>query len=518
MEDYKVIITTSGIGSRLGDLTKFTNKSLVRVGDKPSISYIIELYPKHTEFIITLGHFGSHIKQFLSLCYPDYNFTFVTIDRYEGHGSSLGYSLYQCKKYITSPFIFHASDTILNNYNPLNPKFNYIITSYKNNSSHYRTVNLNGDKVIKINEKGELNFDSLYVGVAGIKDYELFFNEIEKLLSVNYYDISDVHSINNMLSKVKFSNYTINSDDWYDIGNTTELANARKFFTSDVEILDKKDESIFFFDDFVIKFFYDEKVNLNRVLRANLLKGLTPKIISYSENFYKYERANGKLFSKSVNKNKFINFLNWSKNNLWEPKQDNNIGQKCYHFYISKTKQRILQYLEKNNDENSINGENIPNVYDLIDMIDVNWLCDGNPSQFHGDFILDNVIETSDGFCLIDWRQDFSGDLEIGDLYYDLSKLNHNLIVNHDIVNQGLFNYQPENCFILVNSKLIECREILKDFIISNGYDMNKINILTSLIWINMSPLHEYPLNVFLFNYGKYNLYKNIIKNEKYNS
>ena len=45
MAEYKVLLTTSGLGSRLGNLTKFTNKSLVRVGDKPAISHIIESYP-----------------------------------------------------------------------------------------------------------------------------------------------------------------------------------------------------------------------------------------------------------------------------------------------------------------------------------------------------------------------------------------------------------------------------------------------------------------------------------------
>ena len=45
MAEYKVLITTSGIGSRLGNLTEYTNKGLVRVGKKPSISYIIESYP-----------------------------------------------------------------------------------------------------------------------------------------------------------------------------------------------------------------------------------------------------------------------------------------------------------------------------------------------------------------------------------------------------------------------------------------------------------------------------------------
>ena len=53
MADYKVLLTTSGLGSRLGNLTKFTNKSLVRIGDKPVLSHIIESYPNDVEFIIT---------------------------------------------------------------------------------------------------------------------------------------------------------------------------------------------------------------------------------------------------------------------------------------------------------------------------------------------------------------------------------------------------------------------------------------------------------------------------------
>ena len=41
MLNYKVLITASGLGSRLGNLTKFTNKGLVRIGKKPALSYII---------------------------------------------------------------------------------------------------------------------------------------------------------------------------------------------------------------------------------------------------------------------------------------------------------------------------------------------------------------------------------------------------------------------------------------------------------------------------------------------
>ena len=62
----------------------------------------------------------------------------------------------------------------------------------------------------------------------------------------------------------------------------------------------------------------------------------------------------------------------------------------------------------------------------------------------------------------------------------------------------------------------MECKNILKKFVKDNGYDYNKVEVLTSIIWINMSPLHEYPFNTFLFNFGKYNLYKNL-KSLKFN-
>ena len=45
------------------------------------------------------------------------------------------------------------------------------------------------------------------------------------------------------------------------------------------------------------------------------------------------------------------------------------------------------------------------------------------------------------------------------------------------------------------------------DFAEENGLDVRKIRTLSAIIWINMAPLHQYPLSKFLFNFGKYNLY-----------
>jgi choline kinase len=506
MEEFKVLITTSGLGSRLGNLTNYTNKSLIRVADKPSISYIIEAYPANTKFVITLGHFGSHVKQFLQLAYPDLDFTFVEIDKYKGEGSSLGYSLLKCKDQIDSPFIFHASDTIITDYAPMYPSKNYVVGSHKENSSQYRTLNWDNGKVIKINEKGEMNFDFSYVGIAGIKDYELFFNKLENLINSGHEDTSDVHAINDMLSEVEFNGAKVFKQNWLDVGNTTELNRTRSYLRSSIDVLNKADESIFFFDDFVIKFFSNSIINQNRVIRAYNLGELAPEMMGSTENFYKYKKVIGNLFSKSVNAQTFKKFLNWANTNLWVRSQNDNFKDKCVDFYITKTKKRIEQYLNNNPENNTINGQQLKTAYELINDLDIDWLCDGISSQFHGDFILDNIIETEDGFRLIDWRQDFAGDLLVGDLYYDLAKLNHNLTVNHDIVNRNSFSSSTDNCYILISSKLKECEEILHQFITDNGLDLKKVKTLTAIIWINMAPLHEYPFNNFLFNFGKYNL------------
>ena len=238
---------------------------------------------------------------------------------------------------------------------------------------------------------------------------------------------------------------------------------------------------------------------------------LVPKLINSTKNFYKYEKAPGCVFSKSVKPRSFQKLLNWACENLWIEADDNNIKNKCEMFYLKKTSSRISQYLNGTKDtEEVINGESVPSINELIKCLDKEWLTDGRPVQYHGDFILDNIIETRENFTLIDWRQDFAGDIFIGDIYYDLAKLNHNLTVNHNIVGKSLYSKDKNNCYILTNSILNDCKIILQKFCNDNDYEYDKVEVITAIIWLNMAPLHTYPFNDFLFTFGKYNLYRKI--------
>jgi choline kinase len=517
MAEYKVLLTTSGLGSRLGNLTKFTNKSLVRVGNKPVISHIIESYPEDVEFVVTLGHYGSHVKQYLTLAHSDRSIQFVEVDNYMGEGSSLLYSISLCEEHLQCPFVFHACDTILpkNYISCIDFSTNWSIGGSGENSQSYRTINCVNGKIASINEKGEQNFDFVYVGVSGIQQYAVFWETCRSILqTVNTSDLSDCHVIRKMSD---FSVVEIN--DWYDIGNIDSLKRTRSKIKGTIHVLDKEDENIFVFDDFVIKFFYNKKVCYDRVLRTQNLQGLVPTLLGSSENFYKYTYIQADLLADKIDLNKFANLLNWSAQNLWIPKEDPSFEKNALSFYKDKTILRIEKFLEKYNlsdGDDFINGMHIPPLKQLIGEIDFNSIIGTFPSGFHGDFILDNILIDEDKFTLIDWRQDFNGSIDAGDMRYDLAKLNHNLILNHEILANNQYSIDFTNgirCDVLVKKSLLECQELLKGFCDVNGIPYKKIQILTSLIWLNMSPLHEHPLDMFLYYFGKYNLFVNLRSN-----
>src|SRR3989344_2924899 len=184
--DYKVLITTSGTGSRLGELTKQTNKALIPINGKATIDYLLEKYPNEIPVVITLGYLGKQVKEYLLKNYSDRKFEFAEVDKFEGHGSSLGYSLLCAKEYVQCPFIYHACDTIV--VEPIPAPIKNWIAGFvvdENNSEmgikQYRTHEVKDNKIITLKDKGVPGFQSIHIGLDGIFDYKIFWETLEKL-------------------------------------------------------------------------------------------------------------------------------------------------------------------------------------------------------------------------------------------------------------------------------------------------------------------------------------------------
>ena len=507
-----VCLTTSGTGSRLFEHTKYTNKSLLKLGDKYVINYIIDSYPNDTTFVITLGYFGDHVKQFLSLSYSDKKFIFKTVDKYEGVGSSLGYSLLQVKELLQTPFYFHCCDTIcLDKYEVLDENSLYVFenSDYKT----YSTIDISDNKVVSIFNKNEKGSNLSYIGKAFIKNYSEFWNYLEEsyMSNTKNFQLNDINAFKLMLSNNIDFNYKI-AKSYYDIGNLTSYNSAKQYFKNSYEVLDKYNESLCFLDKYVIKFFHDSTINKKRVLRGKKLDSLVPTILDSTDNFMKMEKVTGSVLSEYPVYGEIKNLLEFAEEKLWINRtEDETFKEVCKKFYYNKTLERIFKISFLSSEKNSINGIHTDFIYNLINKIDFESLYTDTFFSFHGDFILDNIIKTENGFKLIDWRDDFGGLLYNGDKYYDLAKLKHNIIFNHKNINNNLYDITYKDNYVSVDLKcnyfLMKQLEDYNQFIKEHKYDIKKINILVALIWLNMSPLYEGKLSEFLFYFGKFHLY-----------
>ncbi|EKE28278.1 MAG: hypothetical protein ACD_3C00083G0017 [uncultured bacterium (gcode 4)] len=517
----KVLIPTWWKWVDLWDITKYLNKALVKIGKKPSISYIIESYPSDTEFIITTWYYGSQVKDFLKIVYPENNITVVDVDVYDWPGSSILYSMSKAKPYLQSPFIYHACDTVV--LDKIDFKDSNWIGWFKWEwSSNYAWFNVTWKEVDKIYDKWIIDPDYIHIWLVKINDFENFWNIVDSLLKNNNETLNDISVINSMIRN--WSGFSLNVfEKWYDTGNVDWLNKARREIHDSFHILDKLEESIYIYDDFVVKFFYDKSLSEKRVERARLLKWLVPNIEWHENNFFRYEFAEWKLYSRTANPQNFKDFFIWSKENLW--KESNEVSQEefkkvCHNFYHKKSIERIDKFLNNHNlvdESNIINWEHVPSIKELFEKVDFDWLCSSKQTFFHWDYILDNILQTENWFSLLDWRQDFGWLLQSWDMYYDLSKLNHNLTVNHDLVNADLFtiekNWNSVNLDINRRENLVQCQNSLHKMIIENWFDLKKVKILTAIIWLNMSPLHHHPFDKFLFYFWKLNLWRAINEN-----
>ena len=88
-----------------------------------------------------------------------------------------------------------------------------------------------------------------------------------------------------------------------------------------------------------------------------------------------------------------------------------------------------------------INKISVGKINSLFEKIDWKKVNNGVPAKFHGDLHFENIIinKKKNKITLLDWREDFSGLNSYGDIYYDLAKINHGLIIDHNIIKSSLY-------------------------------------------------------------------------------
>ena len=195
--------------------------------------------------------------------------------------------------------------------------------------------------------------------------------------------------------------------------------------------------------------------------------------------------------------------------------------------YEKKTKERVLKLSDTKLDRISIiNGVEVKPIIHMLDKVDWDWFYEiGIPSYFHGDLQPENILydTNNDKFVLIDWRQRFGDNAEIGDVYYDLGKLYHAIMINGQSILKDMFSYKIKGNTASVEfyakSNLVYFMDVFKKFCKDNDYDWNAVELLGILQYFNICTLYDNfkdgRYGNFLFLYGKYLLSKFLLRSEK---
>ena len=511
---FRVCIPTAGTGSRLGSLTAFINKSLVSIANRPTLSHLIEQFPDDTEFVIALGHKGHLVREFVELAYPGRTFFFAEVSPFEGPGSGLGLSLLACEPYLQAPFLFLSCDTLVRE-TILPPDANWMAYADLDSLAPYRTLAVEQGRITAICEKGEGRPGSHvpYIGLAGIRDFEAFWARMRAGGKAAILE-GEAYGLRGLLGR----RITARRFTWFDTGNPEALSRARDAYREPGEpnILEKSNEAIWFVDGNAIKFSDDARFIANRVNRVAELKGFVPEVTGATGHMYRYPMAQGQVLSDVVTVPLFDRLLEHSQE-FWNRKalqgeQAAGFQDTCRRFYRDKTFERVELFYKnfsRVDGTETINGVPMPKLATLLESVDWDKLADGLPGRFHGDFHFENILwdAASEKFVFLDWRQDFGGDLSTGDIYYDLAKLLHGLIVCHELIAGNFFSVDWRDSAIDFDfhrkQVLVECERRFAVWLDEQGYDAKKVSILTALIYLNIAALHHHPYSLMLFALGK---------------
>lgn len=507
-----VCILTGGKGARMGNLRKSLNKSLFPINGKAAISHIIEKFPKGTEFVIGVGHLGKQVRQYLQIAHPDEKIIFVEVDNFDGPGSGPGYSLMCCKSHLQKPFLFVSCDTLWNNEVSWNPEDNWMGVAPVHPDITSKYCNLKIDKHCIIGVKDKVHVEDpnflAFVGLCHIKDYSVFWKALG-----NQKIIDGEHQVSNGIrALIKETHVQSKLIDWLDIGDAEKYKVAVSQYGN--YDFSKENEALYIINGKVIKFFADPLIIKRRVKKTEYNPSVFPSILIQTEQFYAYDFHPGETLYQANNQELFQRLLSWLEKCLWKPRSigADEMKDACLKFYRDKTSERLEMFYKKYSIEDTpthINGRNIPPIIEMLKKIPWDKLVDGIPCFIHGDLQYDNILFNSntDSFLLLDWRQDFGGEIEFGDLYYDLAKLYGGIILNYDYIKLNLLQYSESANGISFDFaqryKTKEYLKILSNYIRKKGYDLKKVKLLVSLIFLNMSPLHHYPFDKLLYSLGR---------------
>jgi choline kinase/thiamine kinase-like enzyme len=513
---FKFCILAAGKGTRNTSIDGL-HKSLLPVSNKATISKILEPIPKNIPVVIAVGYKSDQVVSYCDTVHSDRNIEYVHIDNFDRKGSGPGLSLLQCKDKLNCPFVFTSADTIFVGgweQNFISADVNWVgVSAVNTKESHkYCLVKKSNDNIEFFYQKNAEGA-KVFTGIAGVRDYDDFWKSLSKkdLIKGEHQVINGLKGLKAVCQKDMV---------WFDTGNIEAYIETKRKFPNDI-VIEKNNETIFIDNGWVIKYFSNKKKLDNRVKRCSQLSVYSPSVRKINDNMMVYQYIVGERLSDVYDVEILSSFLSdyydnfFKAANVYDSKQ---FQSNCEKMYRSKTYERIESFVATPIDDiQKINGVRVQSIKKILEKIDWNMFSEFSiPTRFHGDMQPENIIyspKSKRQFHYIDWRETFGDSVAVGDMYYDLGKLYHALVISNSLVLEGKYSVEidhEDSSAMLsyeIKNNLLDLENIFLKFCQNNSIDFMHVRLIGILNYLNIACLYDKfergSYSRFLFLLGK---------------
>jgi hypothetical protein len=496
-----LIILAAGRGTRMGRVGDHLHKALAPLNGKAIITHQILNRPKNTRVIIATGHRATQVQEYVEMAHPLDDITFVDVPHYDVLGSGPGASLLETRNLLedNEDFFFTSCDTLWEH----TPRM--LHTSWMGvapvpggtpPARWCRVVSNDSGEIEKILDKSPKICDAqAYVGLAYVTsdDAELFWHGLEQSHDTST-AVTGEHQITGGFYELLHNNRVVTAERvvWTDIGDEEAYRHAVEQHAGFDWV--KAGQATYVIPETgrVVKHHHNPDVLKARVFRGRRLSPIAPGPMMQSKSGFVigYPYVHGLTVYDWLDEHPdagISNIISWFHKKIflpsaYEPHLNQDEFARATAFYRDKTFQRVME----------LSPELRSRALDVVTRIDWLSLAEGMlPGPWHGDLNFGNMIISPDNkITAIDWREDFAGNLDYGDVRYDFAKLLAGMVVHWGNARKGDFRPWTGGAAFAHQMRL---------YIAQNAFTQaHNIEIIAALSLINSAPLHAAPLDAVL--------------------
>lgn len=524
------MIPAAGRGTRMLSLTDNNPKAMLPMNNKPIIGHQIEWLLKNgfEEIVIVVGYKSEKIINYVSSMYADkINIRFAYQKELNGLTEAIKIGIEQLsyeEKINSSLFIMLGDlipheDITISFYLDIN--FNFIAYDIVDDWQRWCMIDVEDGHISNFYDKPTKNPNTKknIIGIYNLVNIPLFESCLNSSID-NKVKINGEYQLSQALKMlIKLEDISaVYFPGVYDLGevnalNKTRENNARHF--NSVELRENGN----------IRKTSQQHTKIEQEIDWYLkvpkkLKGYVPKVINSGKtekgSFYDMEFINStpmqelflyslpeknewkkifieieKLFSKSLinNKNKKIT------NKLMDANKE---------ILIDKTRDRVSQYKDLFPYKTyAINGKLYKNPLFYIDDIlnkAEHLFCNSDANRYfgyiHGDLFFGNMLYdiSKSKLKIIDPRGKYGEFCNVGDVRYDMAKLNHSIYGYYDFIVNGLYTLDYKSSIMnysFYESHQEDAQNEFDTLMEKVGVNKNEIDFMTGLLFLSMIPLHS---------------------------